>query len=90
MLSSIKIFEFLANLALKLISSDCSGKLIFVSRPVFLLFDIVSFILISFKTESNCILFNSLSFKFVGKFADASVIMSFCATSIAEEIPTIE
>ena len=77
-------------MALKLISLVCSGKLILVSRPILLTFDFVSSIFISFKTEFDSILFNFPSSILVGKFADASVIISFCATSIADEIPTIE
>ena len=86
----IKFSESLTTLELKLISLVCSGKLIFVSRPILLFFDFVSSIFISFKTEFDSILFDFFSLTFVGKFADASVIISFCATSIADEMPTIE
>ena len=86
----IKFSESLIILELKFTSLVCSGKLIFVSRPILLLFDFVSSIFISFKTEFDSILFDLSSLTFVGKFADASVIISFCATSIADEMPTIE
>ena len=86
----IKSLESLTFLELKYISLVCSGKLIFVSRPILLAFDFVSSIFISFKTEFNSILFDLSSSILVGKFADASVIISFCATSIADEMPTIE
>ena len=36
------------------------------------------------------IIFDLFLLIFEGKLADASVIISFCATSIAEDIPTIE
>ena len=85
-----KFSESLTTLELKLISLVCSGKLIFVSRPILLLCDFVSSIFISFKTEFDSTLFNLFSVTFDGKFADASVIISFCATLIAEEMPTIE
>ena len=55
-----------------------------------LLLGLISSMLISSKTESNSVLFDLFSLILVGKFADASVIISFCATSIAEEMPTIE
>ena len=82
--------ESVITLLLKLISLVCSGKLIFDSRPILLSFDFVSSMFISYKTEFVSILFELFSFIFAGKFADASVIISFCATSIAEEMPTIE
>ena len=78
------------SLALKLISLVCSGKLIFDWRSILLTFDFDSSIFISYRTEFVSILLNLFSFIFVGKFAEASVIMSFWATSIADEMPTIE
>ena len=63
---------------------------IFDSRSILLSFDFVSSIFISYKTEFVSIVFKLFSFIFAGKFADASVIISFWATSIADEIPTIE
>ena len=45
---------------------------------------------ISFKTEFVSSSFDLSSLIFVGKLADASVMISFCATSIADEMPTIE
>ena len=86
----INFSESLNNLSLNLISFVCSGRLIFVSSPMLLLFGLISSMLISSKTESNSVLFDLFSLIFAGKFADASVIISFCATSIAEEMPTIE
>ena len=77
-------------MALRFISLDCSGRLIFVSIPILLLFDFVSSIFISFKTECDSIVFDLSSLTIVVKLADASVIISFCATSIADEMPTIE
>ena len=86
----IKFSESLTDLELKFTSLVCSGKLIFVSKSILLLFDFVSSIFISFKTEFDSMLFDLSSLIFVGKFADASVMMSFCATSIADEMPTME
>ena len=86
----INFSESLIILALRFISLDCSGRLIFVSIPILLLFDFVSSIFISFKTEFDSIVFDLSSLTIVGKLADASVIISFCATSIADEMPTIE
>ena len=62
----------------------------FVSSSILLLFSSISSMFISFKTESDCIIFDLFLLIFEGKLADASVIISFCATSIAEDIPTIE
>ena len=77
-------------MVLKLISFVCLGKLIFDSRSILLLFDFVSSMFISYKTEFVSILFELFSFILAGKFADASVIISFWATSIADEMPTME
>ncbi len=60
------------------------------SRSILISFDFESSMLISYKTEFVFTLFKLFSFIFAGKFADASVIISFWATSIADEIPTIE
>ena len=76
-LSFIKFLESVITLVLKLISLVCSGKLIFDWRSIFLSFAFVSSIFISYKTEFVSILFELLSFIFAGKFADASVIISF-------------
>ena len=75
---------------LRLNSLVCSGKLIFDSSPIFLSLNFVSSKFISFKTEFDSIIFDLSLLMFVDRFADASVIISFCATSIADEIPTIE
>jgi len=53
-------------------------------------FSFVSFKFISYKTEFDSILSELFSLIFAGKFADASVIISFWATSIADEMPTME
>ena len=82
--------ESVISLVLKLISLVFSGKLIFDSRSILLSLAFVSFIFISYKTEFVSILFELLSLIFAGKFADASVIISFWATSIADEMPTME
>ena len=87
--SFLSFLEFLFCLVSKFISFETLGKLILVSVTVDKsIFDSTS--IISLKTELDSILAVLFSLKFIGKFAEASVIISFWATLIADDIPTKE